>query len=291
MAYAVGVQKSRGGFEVSREVVFYAVLIGYSLLTAVPFVWGLLNSFKTLPETQRRVPTGIPLHWTLDAWTGPYGVLSAGNFPRWFLNSIIVALLVSFGNLFFDSLAGYAFARLRFPGRNFLFLLVLGTMMVPAAMTLVPVYIILVKMPGGSWINTYQGLTVPFMVSAFGIFLMRQFFMALPVELEEAARVDGLSRFGIYLRIALPLSRPALATLAILQFQGNWDSFMMPSFIASTNNMLTLPVGLQHYSFQFTTYWPQVMAGSMIVILPILVMYIFAQRFFIEGVASTGVKG
>lgn len=291
MAYAVGVQKSRGGIQVSREVLFYAVLVGYSILTAVPFVWGLLNSFKTLPETQRRIPTGIPLQWTLDAWTGSYGVLSAGNFPRWFLNSVIVAALVTFGNLFFDSLAGYAFARLRFPGRNFLFLMVLGTMMVPAAMTLVPVYIILVKMPGGSWINTYQGLSVPFMVSAFGIFLMRQFFMALPVELEEAARVDGLSRFGIYLRIALPLSRPALATLAILQFQGSWDSFMMPSFIASTNNMLTLPVGLQHYSFQFTTYWPQVMAGSMIVILPILVMYIFAQRFFIEGVASSGVKG
>jgi multiple sugar transport system permease protein len=128
-------------------------------------------------------------------------------------------------------------------------------------------------------------------VSAFGIFLMRQFFMSLPVELEEAARVDGLSRFGIYWRIALPLSRPALATLGILQFQGNWDSFMMPSFIASTNDKLTLPVGLQHYSFQFTTFWPEVMAGSMIVIIPILIVYIFAQRFFIEGVASTGIKG
>jgi multiple sugar transport system permease protein len=146
-------------------------------------------------------------------------------------------------------------------------------------------------MPGGSWVNTYQGLAVPFMVSAFGIFLMRQFFQALPVELEEAARVDGLSRFGIYWRIALPLARPALATLAVLQFQGNWDSFLMPSFIASTDNMLTLPVGLQHYSFAYTTYWPQVMAGSMIVILPILAAYIFVQRYFVEGVASTGVKG
>jgi multiple sugar transport system permease protein len=291
VAFQVGVNKEKTGLAVSKEVIFYGVLIGYTLLTTIPFVWSILTSFKTLPESARQTPTGLPLHWTLDAWTGPYGVLSAGNFPRWFLNSIIVALLVGVGNLFFDSLAGYAFARLRFPGRNIMFFMVLGTMMVPAAMTLLPLYIILVKMPGGTWIDTYQGLTVPFMVSAFGIFLMRQFFMSLPIELEEAARVDGLGRFGIYWRIALPLSRPALATLGILQFQGNWDSYLMPSFIASSDKMLTLPVGLQHYSFQFTTFWPQVMAGSMIVIIPILVMYIFAQRFFIEGITSSGVKG
>jgi len=291
MAFQVGIQKRATGREVSKEVIFYAVLIGYTLVTAIPFLWSIVTSFKTLPETARQVPTGLPLHWTLAAWTGPFGVLSAGSFPRWFVNSIVVAALVCVGNLFFDSLAGYAFARLRFPGRNILFFMVLGTMMVPAAMTLLPLYIILVKMPGGSWIDSYQGLTVPFMVSAFGIFLMRQFFMSLPVELEEAARVDGLGRFGIYWRIALPLSKPALATLGILQFQGNWDSFLMPSFIASSDKMLTLPVGLQHYSFQFTTYWPQVMAGSMIVIIPILIIYIFAQRFFIEGVSSSGVKG
>jgi len=291
VAFQVGVQKRVGGWEVSKEVIFYAILIGYTILTAIPFLWSIVTSFKTLPESARQVPTGLPLHWTLAAWNGPFGVLTAGSFPRWFLNSIVVAAVVCIGNLFFDSLAGYAFARLRFPGRNLLFFMVLGTMMVPAAMTLLPLYIILVKMPGGSWIDSYQGLTVPFMVSAFGIFLMRQFFMSLPVELEEAARVDGLGRFGIYWRIALPLSKPALATLGILQFQGNWDSFLMPSFIASSDKMLTLPVGLQHYSFQFTTFWPQVMAGSMIVIIPILIIYIFAQRFFIEGVSSSGVKG
>jgi multiple sugar transport system permease protein len=146
-------------------------------------------------------------------------------------------------------------------------------------------------MPGGSWINTYQGLTVPFMVSAFGIFLMRQFFLSLPVEIEEAAAIDGLSRFGIYWRIALPLSRPALATLAVLTFQGNWDSFLMPSFIASSPDHFTLPVGLASFSFQYYQLWPQIMAGSMIVILPILAIYIFVQRYFIEGIASTGVKG
>jgi len=290
MAYSVGVQRQRGPWEASRRSLFYLVLILYSIITAIPFVWGILTSFKTLPESARATPTGVPLHWTAAAWTGANGVLSAG-FPRFFLNSIIVAGVVTIGNLFFDSLAGYAFARLRFPFRNALFFLVLGTLMVPVAMTLIPVFVILVKMPGGSWINTYQGLTIPFMVSAFGIFLMRQFFMTLPIELEEAARVDGLSRFGIYWRIALPLAKPALATLAVLTFQGNWDSFLMPSFIASTDNMYTLPVGLARFSFTYQTFWPQVMAGSMIVILPILAIYIFVQRYFIEGIASTGVKG
>jgi multiple sugar transport system permease protein len=129
------------------------------------------------------------------------------------------------------------------------------------------------------------------MVSAFGIFLMRQFFLSLPVELEEAARVDGLSRFGIYWRIALPLARPALATLAVLQFQGAWDSFLMPSFIASSPDHYTLPVGLARYDFGYVTEYPVIMAGAMIVILPILAIYIFVQRWFIEGIASSGVKG
>ncbi len=288
MAYSIGVQRRSSTGDYTKRSFFYLILILYAVITAIPFVWSILTSFKTLPEASRAVPTGLPLHWTLAAWTGSNGVLVAGSFPRWFLNSIIVAALVTFGNLFFDSLAGYAFARLRFPGRNLLFYLVLGTMMVPAAMTLLPIFVILVKM---NWINSYQGLAVPFMVTAFGIFLMRQFFMSFPMELEEAARVDGLSIFGIYWRIALPLAKPALATLGILQFQGNWDSFLMPSFIASTENMYTLPVGLANYSFTYLTYWPELMAGSMIVILPILIMYIFLQRYFIEGIARSGVKG
>lgn len=301
MAYSVGVQERRSGIEVTRRALFYLVLCLYALITSAPFIWSFVTSFKTLPESVQSPPTFFPHHWTTEAWTGPYGVFTGAHvglnpfawsgFPRYFLNSLVVAALVMLGNLFFDSLAGYAFARMKFPGRTALFYLILGTMMIPVAMTLVPVYVILVKMPGGSWINTYQGLAVPFMVSAFGIFLMRQFFLSLPLEIEEAAKVDGLSRFGIYRRIALPLAKPALATLAVLQFQGNWDSFMMPSFIASSPNMYTLPVGLARYDFGYVTQYPSLMAGAMVVILPILGMYIFVQRWFIEGVASTGVKG
>jgi len=287
MAYSIGVRRERGPLDVSKRAIFYAILIGYSIMTAIPFVWGLLTSFKSWGESTRRVPTILPEHWTAAAWTGQNGVFSA-DFPQYFKNSVIVALLVTIGNLFFDSLAGYAFARMRFPGRNALFFLVLGTMMVPVAMTLVPVFVILTKV---GWIDTYQGLAVPFMVSAFGIFLMRQFFQSIPMEIEEAARVDGLGRFGMYWRVALPLSRPALATLGVLTFQGNWDSFMMPSFIASSNTMATLPVGLQRFAFQYQVLWPNVMAGSILVILPVLVLYIFAQRFFIEGLSSGAVKG
>lgn len=288
MALAVGVRKPEGAVEITKRTIFYLILIVYSIITAIPFVWSVLTSFKTLPEASLSPPTFFPVHFTTSAWND---VLTQGDFKRWFLNSVIVAVLVTAGNLFFDSLAGYAFARMRFPGRNFLFLFILGTLMVPAAMTIVPTYVILAKMPFGTWINTYRGLTIPFMVSAFGIFMMRQFFQALPVEIEEAAKLDGLTRFGMFWRIAMPLAKPALATLGILQFQGNWNSFLMPSFIASTPDKFTLEVGLQHYSFNFLNLWPQIMAGSLMVILPIMIIYIFAQRYVIEGIAHTGVKG
>lgn len=290
MSLSLQVRRRSGALEISRQSLFYLVLMLYTVITAIPFVWSILTSFKSLPEAARATPTGLPLHWTLQAWTGPNGVFSPANsdFPRWLFNSILVAALVTIGNLFFDSLAGYAFARLRFPGRTVLFYAILGTMMVPPAMVLLPLFVIQVKL---GWINTFQGLVIPFIVTGFGIFLMRQFFVSLPLELEEAGRVDGLSRFGIYFRIALPLSRPALATLGILQFQGNWDSYLMPSFIESSSRMYTLPVGLQHYAFAYLTYWPQEMAGAIIVIAPILFAYIFLQRFFIEGIARTGIKG
>ncbi len=300
MALSIGVRKRSGPFEMSKRAVFYLILIGYTVMSTIPFIWSGLTSFKSQPEAAQTPPTGIPINATLDAWKTVLGFNSSisginVDFLQYFKNSLIVALLVMAGNLFFDSLAGYAFARMRFPGRNFLFYLIIGTLMIPAAMTIIPVFVILAKVPGflgGPWLGTYEGLTVPFMVTAFGIFLMRQFFMSLPVELEEAGRMDGLTRFGMYWKIALPLARPALATLAILQFQGSWDSFLMPSFITQSNpSLYTLPVGLAQFSFNYLNYWPDIMAGAMVVILPILVVYVFAQRYFVEGLSRTGLKG
>lgn len=299
MAVSFGIGKRRGPLAISKQALFYLILIGYTLLSAVPFVWSLLTSFKSLPESAQTPPTGLPVHPTASAWQVVLGLNNNLGIPvdflTYFKNSVIVAAVVMIGNLFFDSLAGYAFARMRFPGRNFLFYLILGTLMIPAAMTIIPIYVILAKVPtwlSGPWIGTYQGLTIPFMVAAFGIFLMRQFFMSLPVELEEAGRIDGLGRFGMYWRIALPLSKPALATLAVLQFQGNWDSYLMPLIITSgTPNLYTLPVGLGNFSFGYTSYWPEIMAGAMVVILPVMIVYVFAQRYFIEGLSRTGLKG
>lgn len=299
MALSVGIRKKSTPREVSKRAVFYFILIAYTLLSSVPFIWSILTSFKTLAEASATPPTGIPVNPTLDAWKVVLGMNNSSgitvSFLTYFRNSLIVAFIVMAGNLFFDSLAGYAFARMRFPGRDLIFYIILGTLMIPAAMTIIPLYIILAKVPswmGGPWLGTYQGLTIPFMVTAFGIFLMRQFFMSLPVELEEAGRMDGLSRFGMYWRIALPLSKPALATLAILQFQGSWDSFLMPLFItAASPDLYTLPVGLAQFSFAYQTLWPEVMAGSMVLILPILIVYIFAQRYFIEGLSRSGIKG
>lgn len=298
MAFSLGVRKRATPLTVSKYGIFYLILIAYTLLTCVPFLWSLLTSFKGLPESGQYPPTGIPVHPTSFAWQVVLGLQSLGfpvDFVLYFKNSLIVAAVVMAGNLFFDSLAGYAFARMRFPGRNFLFYLVIGTLMVPAAMTMVPVYIILAKVPGllaGPWIGTYQGLTIPFLVTAFGIFMMRQFFMSLPVELEDAGRIDGLSRFGMYRRIALPLSKPALATLAVLQFQGSWDSFLMPDVISSGNpSVYTLPVGLSNFSFGYLSYTPELMAGALVVIFPVLIVYIFAQRYIIEGLSRTGLKG
>ena len=299
MALSIGIRRRSTPLDVSKRAIFYAILIGYTIFSAVPFVWSIMTSFKTYPETARATPTGLPLHPTLDAWQTVLGFGHSNgisiNFLVYFRNSVIVSALVMIGNLFFDSLAGYAFARMRFPGRQFLFYLILGTLMIPSAMTIIPIFVLLAKVPGflgGPWIGTYEGLTIPFMVAAFGIFMMRQFFMQLPIELEEAGRLDGLGRFGMYWRIALPLSRPALATLAVLQFQGSWDSFLMPQLITASNpDTWTLPVGLAQLSFAYLSYWPEIMAGSMCVILPILVVYIFAQRYFIEGLSRSGLKG
>jgi multiple sugar transport system permease protein len=298
MALSIGIRRRATPLAISKLALFYTILIAYTLLTVLPFVWSVMTSFKTLPESAQYPPTGVPVHPTAEAWQVVLGMKSLGfpvDFPTYFKNSLIVASVIMAGNLFFDSLAGYAFARMRFPGRNLLFYIVLGTLMVPVAMTIIPVYVILAKVPAfltGPWIATYQGLTIPFMVTAFGIFMMRQFFMSLPIELEEAGRMDGLSRFGMYWRIALPLSKPALATLAVLQFQGSWDSFLMPQVITAGNPALyTLPVGLSNFSFGYTSYTPELMAGALVVILPVLVVYIFAQRYIIEGLSRSGIKG
>jgi len=264
----------------------WVILIVVAIVALWPMYWLYITAFTPTQDTVKTPPDLIPIHASLTNFSRLFH--QAKDYWHWALNSLIISLSVTAFHLLFDTMAGYAFAKKRFPGRNFFFWLILSTLMIPSHVTLVPLYIVARHL---HLINNILAVILPGTADVFGIFLMRQFFMSFPMELEEAARVDGLSVFGIYWRIALPLAKPALATLGIVQFQGNWDSFLMPSFIASTENMYTLPVGLANYSFTYLTYWPQLMAGSMIVILPILVLYIFLQRYFIEGIARSGVKG
>lgn len=256
--------------------------IGYAAMTLIPFLWSIYTSLKTTPDMDK---LWVPLqHLTFANYSY---IVEKFPFFQWFLNSILIASAVTLGNLFFNTLAGYALARIPFPGRSVVFYIVLAVMMVPGQVTMIPVYIMLANL---GLINTYWGLILPFLVQSFGIFLMRQFFLALPRELEEAATIDGLSRWGIFMRIALPLAKPALAAQTIFMFLGNWNSFMWPSLLASSEDMYTLPVGLNSFHWQYVAYWNQDLAGTMYMTIPMLIVFLIFQKWFIKGIATTGIK-
>lgn len=264
------------------KTLFYAVAIVYAIITLGPFIWSIITSFKPTNDINN---LGINVnHFTLSNYK-----MIINNFPflRWFFNSLIVAILVTIGNILFNSMAGYALARINFHGRNFLFIIVLALMMIPGQVVMVPTYILLSKF---GWINTYYGLTIPFLTSSFGIFLMRQFFLSIPREVEEAAVIDGLSRFKIFLQIVLPLSKPALTTQFIFMFTGNWNSFLWPSLLTSSDNMYTLTVGLNSFYGQYYQFWNQVMAGAILLTLPMIIVFLIFQKQFVKGISTTGLK-
>jgi len=282
-----------------KPTFLHLVLAAGALTTIVPFLWMISTSVKPEPEIFRFPPVWLPSEWMWDNYTK---AMAAAPFARYFLNTVIYAAGITTSNLLFCSMAAYAFARLRFPGRNLLFVLVLGTMMIPAQVTMVPVFIMLKRWPllggndllgagGHGLLNTYTGLVLPGAVGAFGIFLLRQFFMTLPRELEDAARIDGCSEAGIYWRIILPLSKPAMATLGIFTFTAAWNEFLWPLLIMSKDSMKTLQVGLQVFQTQYTTAWDLLMAGTVVVTLPVLIIFLFGQRYFTRGIALSGMKG
>ncbi|WP_245578017.1 carbohydrate ABC transporter permease [Alicyclobacillus herbarius] len=260
----------------------YIVAILYAFVSLLPFIWSVYTSLKPTSEV---FSTIVPIsHLNF----GSYAAL-VHDFPfmRWLLNSIVVAAIVTVGNLCVNTLAGYAFARLRFPGRGFLFYVFLAIMMIPGQVLLVPIYMLLAHW---GWIDTYQGLTIPFLMSPFMIFLARQFFLGLPKELEEAARIDGLGHWGIFWRIFLPLSRPLLAAQTIFTFQGNWNSFLWPVLLATSQDMYTLPVGLNSFYGQYNAYWNSVMAGVILLTLPMILVFLVFQKQFVKGISTTGIK-
>lgn len=266
--------------------VLYGSLTLYAVITLVPFLWALSASFKPLAEIISGTINFIPNQFTLDNYRQVF--LQEPLFLRWLFNSVIIAVSVTVLNLIFNSMAGYALARLQFPGRQFWFFLILAVLAVPIQVTLIPTFLILKAL---GWLNSYQGMVAPVMVNATFIFLMRQFFVSFPRELEEAAALDGLDQFGTFWHIVLPLAKPALATQAILAFMASWNNFLLPLVVMFEPEMFTLPLGLNSFKGTYISYWNYIMAASMIFTLPVLGIYMFFNRYFIEGIASTGGKG
>lgn len=263
----------------------YLVLSIYAIITIIPFLWALSSSFKTLEEIVSGAIHFIPQNFTWDNYIQIF--VEQDLFPRWLFNSFFIAVSITLLNLLFNSLAGYALARIHFVGRKALFIIILAVLMIPVQVTLIPNYLILKSL---GWLNSYQGMIIPGAINATFIFMMRQFFINFPKELEEAAELDGLSKLGTFFRIVLPLARPALAAQAIFVFMGAWNDFMRPLIIMTSPEMFTLPVGLNSFKGQYISYWNYIMAASMIFTIPVLVIYGFFNRYFIKGISFTGGK-
>jgi multiple sugar transport system permease protein len=294
-----------------KRLLLYGLLLFLAVSMITPLIWMLSTSLK---------PPGVPQS---DFWPGSNPTLQnyarvfdEVPFGRYYFNSLFIALVVMFGQLLTSSLAGYAFARLEFPGRNKLFFAYLATMMIPGAVMMVPRFMMLTRAPIylnelfdttyftneqyflGRWfagvpigVDSYFVLIVPMLFSPYGTFLLRQFFLGIPKELDEAAMIDGCSRFQIFRWIIVPLSKPALATLAVFTFMGSWRNFLWPLIMTNSQPMKTLPVGLADFQGQYQTDWPVLMAGAMLSIIPMILVFVFCQRFFVKGIQLGAVKG
>lgn len=275
----------RARSEIVRKAFLYALLTVVSLVFFVPFIWTITTSFKTIPDAVH--VTLIPHPWTTSAW---HTVWTSDHFPTYIKNSVFLAVVIVSCNLFLSALGGYAFARLRFPGRDLLFLLVLATLMVPDQLRLIPIFVMIVN-----WglFGSFWGYIMINLVTATNLFFMRQYFLTIPRDFEEAAKLDGASHFKIFWRVMLPLALPAMSALAILQFQGTWNDFFWPLILFGQGNQshYTIQLGLAEFLFTYSSYIPELMVGSIIAIVPVLVIFLAFQRYFVSGVISAGVKG
>lgn len=267
------------------DIVWYVVLAVLVGTVILPFFWMISTSLKGATEVFSYPPTWIPreFHWEnyLEVWR-------EAPFARYFLNSGIVSVCVTFGQLTSCVLAAYAFARLNFKGKNFMFMMFLSTTMISTQVTLIPSYLILKEL---DWIDTYKGLIVPFLANAFGVFMLRQAFMGIPRELEEAAKLDGCGRLRFLGQIMLPLTKPMLASQALFAFMGNWNSYLWPLIVTNRDEMRTIQIGLRYFVGQEgATEWGVFMAAAVLVCVPVIVMYFLIQKTFVESMASTGLK-
>ncbi|WP_231877285.1 carbohydrate ABC transporter permease [Bhargavaea cecembensis] len=261
------------------NIINWVLLAAGSILMLSPLWWMLVTSVKTMQEVMTYPPTFWPESWN---WSNYMKTWEAAPFDLYTVNTLTITILVVIGNVFVNSFIAYGFAKVPFKGRNALFAIVLSTMMIPGFVTLIPQYVLFAKL---QWLNTYYPLVVPaFFGSAFNIFLLRQFYMTIPDELIEAAKMEGASHFWIWWKIGLPLTKPALATVAIFSFNGAWNDFLGPLLYVNDENLYTLQLGLQVFKGQMSTQWNYLMAGSLLVLLPVIILFFFFQKYFIQGI-------
>jgi multiple sugar transport system permease protein len=265
------------------SVLIYLMLIAGGIVMIIPFVWMIATSLK--PAKEVFLGYFFPMAPTLENYVL---VLNKVPFARWYLNSLIVATCTTLSVAFFDSLTGFVLAKYEFPGKNVIFVFILSTLMVPTEMLVIPWFILSNNL---NWVDTYWGIMFPGVITAFGTFLMKQFMEGVPSELLDAARMDGVSEFGLFWRIALPLVKPALAALCIFTFLGNWNAFLWPVIITEKMDMRTVPVGLAFFSGEAGSSWELIMAGASMATVPVLIVFLFLQRQIIKGIALTGLKG
>ena len=267
------------------KVAIHGLLLFGSIWMVIPFLWMVSASVKQDDELFTYPPTILPSSIRIETWVEAWTLVP---FSRWFFNSGVMAVTITAGQLITCSMAAYAFARLRFPGRDVIFMSFLATMMVPGQVLLIPQFIL---MRWFGWIDTYQALILPSIGSAYGVFLLRQFFLQIPFEIEDAARIDGCSRFKIMYQIILPLSIPAMTTLGIFTFMGAWNAFLWPLIVTNSDLMRTVQIGLTTFRGAYSTDWARMMAATCFVTLPVLIAFIIGQRQFIQGITLTGLKG
>jgi multiple sugar transport system permease protein len=268
-----------------KKILLYTILSIVAATMFVPFLWMISTSLKANQFVLSMPPEFFPKPLTFESYQRLFDLLPFG---RMMANSFVIAILVTIGQIISSSMAAYVFARMQIRGKNVIFLIYLATMMVPSQVTIVPLFILMRYL---GWINTYQAIVSPMVFTAFGTFLLRQSFLTIPKELEEAAFIDGASHWTVYWRIIMPVSRPALATLAVFAYMQAWNAYLWPLFVTNDERIMTLPVGLSLLHGRYLTEWNLVMAGAVVTVIPMLIIYLLAQDYFVKGVVTSGLKG
>jgi ABC-type glycerol-3-phosphate transport system permease component len=274
----------RGAVRHRGEILIYALVLVAVAISLLPYYWMVSSSLRTMENMFR-----VPIQWIPNPvnWRSYVLAWNAQNFPRYFFNSFVVAVAITLGNLLLCSLAGYSLAKFHYFGRGLLFILILSTMMLPLEVTMVPLFLIIKRL---DWANSYQGLIVPFLVDGFGVFLMRQYMLGIPKDLIDSARIDGASELKIYWQIVLPLCKPALVALGVFMFREAWDMYIWPLIIVSKDSLRTLPLAISLFMSSYGTAWDQLMAIAVLGTLPMIILFFFLQRAFIQGIAVSGLK-